>query len=211
MSPASPPVFLVDDDEVFLFVAGEILRGAGYEVRAYTSAAAFLADLPRLEAGCLVLDLQMPGMDGLSAQRALRERDVILGVVFVSGRADVRAVATAMKQGAVDFLGKPVVAAELLAVVAAALRKSAAAAAARAVRDDARARFASLSPRQQGICRLLARGYLNKQVAAELGISETTAQGQRAEAMRRLAVTTIAEVTLFISQLDDQGDAGGGA
>ena len=197
-------VFLVDDDPVQVLFLGAILRTAGYRVEAFEQPEALLSRLSMRDRGCVVLDLEMPGLNGLALQRALFERGVTMPLLFVSGRADVPAAVAAMKQGAVDFLSKPVDPGELRAVVARALRKDAEIAVERGACDLARSRWAGLSPRERDVCRLFARGLLNKQIAAELGTMESTVQVQRARALQKLQVGSLAEVVRLISQVGDE-------
>jgi FixJ family two-component response regulator len=204
VTAASPArVFLVDDDPFQLHFLGGILRAAGHAVEAFDRPEALLARLSAADRGCVVLDLQMPELDGLALQRAFVEREILLPLIFVSGQADVPAAVAAMKQGAVDFLSKPVDPEALRAASARAIARDADAAAQRADRDRARARWAALSSRERDVCRLLARGLLNKQIAAELGITESTAQVHRSRALQKLGVSTAADVIRILAQVGD--------
>jgi FixJ family two-component response regulator len=205
MIRAPSSVFLVDDDPVQVLFLGAILRTAGHRVEAFEQPEALLSRLTMRDRGCVVLDLEMPGLNGLELQRALFERDIAMPLIFVSGRADVPAAVAAMKQGAVDFLSKPVDPGELCAAVTRALQKDAEIAAEGAVCDQARTRWAGLSPRERDVCRLFARGMLNKQIAAALGTVESTVQVQRARALQKLQVGSLAEVARLISQAGDEG------
>jgi FixJ family two-component response regulator len=182
-----PRVYLVDDDPFQLHYLGGILRTAGHEVEVFERGEVLLARLTPMDRGCIVLDLQMPGLDGLASQRGLGERGVTLPMVFVSGQADVPAAVSAMKGGALDFLSKPVAPAELRAVVARALSRDEA-------RADGLSRWASLSARERDVCRLWAAGLLIKQIAAELSVSESTVQAHRARALQKLRLGTVAEL-----------------
>jgi FixJ family two-component response regulator len=197
-------VFLVDDDAVQLLFLGAILRTAGHRIEPFEQPEALLSRLTPADRGCVVLDLQMPGLNGLELQRALFDHGVALPLVFVSGSADMRAAVSAMKQGAVDFLSKPVDPRELCVVVARALRQDEELTPERAERDVARSRWAELSPREREVCRLYARGLLNKQIAATLGSVESTVQVQRARAMQKLQVSSLPEVMRVISQAGDE-------
>lgn len=204
MIPEPPRVFLVDDDPFQLLFLGGILRTSGHAVETFEQPEALLARLSASDRGCVVLDLEMPVLSGLELQRALVERGALLPLIFVSGRADVPAAVAAMKQGALDFLSKPVDPGELGAVVARALRRDGDAAAERAARARAQASWAALSSREQAVCRLFTRGLLNKQIAAELGITESTAQAQRARAMAKLQIGTVAELGRLISRVGEE-------
>lgn len=203
MTAEESTIFIVDDDSVQVFFLSGILRRAGYRVEAFEQPEALLERLSSSDRGCVVLDLRMPGLSGLELQRALLDRGVELPLIFVSGRAEVPAVVAAMKEGAVDFLAKPVDARELHAVVKRALHKDAEIAAARAVRDQARARWEGLSPRERDVCRLFAKGLLNKQIAAELGTTESTVQAQRTRALQKLKVSTLPELVRLLETLGD--------
>lgn len=193
-------VFLVDDDPFQLHLLGGILRTAGHRVEAFERPEVLLGHLTEKDRGCIVLDLQMPGLNGLGLQAALGERAVLLPLVFVSGQSDVPAAVAAMKRGALDFLAKPVDPAELRAVVARALARDREAAAEGAARTEAQERWRALSAREQDVCRLCVRGMLNKQIAAMLHITESTVQAQRARALRKLHVSTAAEAARLLAQ-----------
>ena len=197
-------VFLVDDDPFQLVFLGAILRTAGHRVEAFEQPEALLSRLSIRDRGCAVLDLQMPGLNGLELQRALFEQGVTIPLLFVSGSTDVPTAVAAMKRGAVDFLSKPVEPQELLAAVARALRDDAELAPERAARDLARSRWAELSPREREVCRLFANGLLNKQIAAALGSAVSTVQVQRARALEKLQVSSLPEVVRLISRADDE-------
>lgn len=202
MTAPQPVIFLVDDDPVLLFTLGSILRSAGYTVEAFECPNALLARLSARDHGAVVLDLKMPGLSGLELQKLLCERGVDMPIIFVSGRGDIPAAVAAMKQGAVDFLSKPVAPHELLAVVARALRKAEARAAELRKCELAQTRWATLSPREQDVCRQSAKGLINKQIAAELGITESTVQGQRARAWKKLGICSATELVLLIAQVE---------
>jgi FixJ family two-component response regulator len=203
MSDAGVSIFLVDDDPFQLQFLGGVLRASGHVVEAFGQPEALLLRLTPRDRGCVVLDLRMPGLNGLELQRALIERGAFLPMIFVSGQADVPAAVAAMKHGALDFLAKPVDPRELCATVARALRRDAETAADRAVRAEAKERWAALSGREQEVCRLFARGLLNKQIAAELHVTESTAQALRARGLSKLRATTVADVGRLMSQAGD--------
>lgn len=196
-----PHVFLVDDEAFMLFTMGGTLRAGGYVVETFERPEALLARLSPADHGCVVLDLKMPGLNGLELQRALAERGITLPLIFVSGHADVPAAVAAMKRGAVDFLSKPVDPQELLAVVARALRKAAELAAAHSGRVQAQARWAELSRREQDVCRHSAKGLITKQIAATLGTGCSTVQSQRASAFKRLGISSTTELVLLLAQV----------
>jgi FixJ family two-component response regulator len=187
-------VYIVDDDAAVLRSVSRLLRSAGLEPVGYGSAEAFLRDLDPEAGGCVVLDLSMPGLDGLALQRELSARGSALPVVFVSGHADVPKSVSAMKEGAVDFLTKPVKGDILLAAVERALGRGREAREDRRAVDDLRRRIASLSQREREVMEGVVAGMLNKQIAGELGIAEQTVKVHRARVMEKMAAPSVADL-----------------
>lgn len=173
------------------------LRAAGFDVEGFASGAALLA-APRGGADCVVLDLEMPGQDGLEVQRLLARHEPHLPVLFLSGRAALRSGVAAMREGAVDFLEKPFDGAQLLAAVGVALERGRGAREAAAARDEARGRVARLTPSELRVCRLVAEGLLNKQIAAVVGVSEQTVKVHRGRAMRKLGARSVPDVVRLL-------------
>lgn len=200
---SSNRVFVVDDDPVYLVIIEEILRSAGYRLEVFERSEALLDRLTPDDRGCVVMDLQMPGLNGLELQRALVGRGAYLPVVFVSGSADIPDAVLAMKQGAVDFLKKPVDPDALRSMVAHAIQQDAAAAAVRAARARARASLERLSSREREACRWFAKGYGVKQIAAELGVHDSTAHTHRERGMQKLKLQTIAELIDLFRLVDE--------
>ncbi len=192
-------VFIVDDDAVTLLMLGGILRAAGNRVETFSQPEALLERLSGDDRGCVVVDLRMPGVNGLELQQALVARGVLLPLIFVSGRADVPAAVAAMKGGAVDFLSKPVEPGELCATVERALRTDAAFTAKRAACQRAMACWAELSPREREVCRLFARGLADKQIGAALGTAVSTVQAQRTRALQKLKIGSGAELVRLLA------------
>lgn len=199
MIPRASTVFIVDDDLFQVFYLSSILALANHRIETFVQPEELLARLTPGDRGCVVLDLQMPGLNGLELQRALADRGVALPLLFVSGQASVPAVVTAMKLGALDFLSKPVDPDALLKGVEVALQKDAEGASWRAARDRARERWTVLSAREQEVSRLFARGLINKQIAAEMGVTESTVKTQRARALQKLAMSTVRELVDFFT------------
>lgn len=187
MPEACPVVFVVDDDDSLRRGLERLLRAEGYTVEAFESAQAYLQRPPHEGPGCLVLDLAMPGVDGLELQARLAREAQALPVVFLSGHADVPASVRAMKTGAVDFLTKPADADALLAAVRAALER-------RAQQLGTNARLAGLSPRERDVMRLVVTGLRNKQIAAQLDITEKTVKVHRARVMEKTGATSLADL-----------------
>jgi FixJ family two-component response regulator len=177
-------IFLVDDQAAVRKAMERLFASAGYEVLAYESACAFLDSGMMDAAGCLVLDLAMPEMDGLVLQQAMRGS--LLPVIFLTGQGDVASSVRAMKAGAWDFLSKPIEASTLLAAVQGALDQNSKVRAARAECDELRARIASLTPREAEVMALLIEGKLNKQIADQLGIVEKTIKVHRARVLAKM-------------------------
>jgi two-component system response regulator FixJ len=192
--PSGPVVHLVDDDIVQRHTAAVVLAHHGFSTRDYPDAEAVLAAFDSLAPGCLVVDLHMPGMSGLELQHALLKRGCTLPLIMITGHAQVAQAVEAMKAGAVDFLEKPFGEAALLGAVHKALSRLAEDSAGESRRGLARARLASLSPRESDVLRGLAAGHANKVIAAELGISPRTVEIHRARLMERLECRSLADV-----------------
>jgi FixJ family two-component response regulator len=198
-----PCVFLVDDEPIMLVLWGGMLRAAGYRIEAFEQPEALLKRLSPTDRGCVVVDLRMPGLNGLELQRALLAQGVTLPLIFVSGSADVPSAVTAMKGGAIDFLAKPVTAPELCAAVDRAMEQDREFSRERAERARTRALWSALTPREQDVCRLLTKGFGDKQIAAELGTATTTVQAQRTRAMQKLQASSVAEVIQLMAKVGD--------
>jgi FixJ family two-component response regulator len=200
MESASELVYMVDDDSRVREALSALLRANGRNVRAFDSGRAFL-DTPRQKVvACLILDLRMPGMNGLEVQK-LVSRDSQIPVIFITGRGDVPSTVLAMKGGAVDFLIKPLDEDALMRAVDVALAR------AHVLRKEAedaavlQALYQSLTPREQEVLPLLARGLLNKQAAAVLGITEYTVQVHRGHIMRKMQADSFATLVKQASKL----------
>jgi FixJ family two-component response regulator len=190
---STPTVHVVDDDELVRTALSNLLRAAGYAVQSHGSAAEFLAAVPKRSPGCLVVDVLMPGLNGLELQAELVRRESAMPVVIVSAHGDVPMTVSAMKAGAVDFLTKPVDKVKLLSAVKEALSRTADAGDAGEV-QALRQRCESLTPREKEIYRRVAAGLLNKQIADELGTSERTVKTHRARMMEKMQARTLAEL-----------------
>lgn len=190
--PQTANVFLVDDDEALRESITTLLTYYGYPVRAFPSAQAFLEATAADAAGCLILDLHMPGMNGLALQHELLQHGYGLPVIFLSGLADIRSSVNAMKGGAIDFLEKPVAADRLVAQVRRGLAEDRRRRVARDKLQSIRSRFATLSPREREVMSLLARGTSNRDIASTLGISPRTVEHHREAVMRKMRVDSFA-------------------
>lgn len=199
-------VFLVDDDASTLYVLELVLRQAGHTVVSFDSPSAFLAAVPEDAAGCVLLDLHMPEMDGLAVQAALHRAGATLPVVFLSSVAKVPDAVQAMKGGAVDFLSKPASAKELNTVVVRALEYDRTARAQRRERAARRERFGTLTAQEQKVARLVAQGLASKQIADTLGIADQTIRVYRSRIAQKLRVGSVAELVHFLAQLDTSSE-----
>ncbi len=197
----SPMVFLVDDDVQVLRAYARLLREHGLATATFESAEAFLAQYDASRPGCLVLDVNLPGLNGLALQRRLLEVGP-LPIVFLTGYGDVPTTVRAMKAGATDFLTKPVAGDVLLAAVHAALEQDAAAREESSKDRLLQQRLAGLSAREREVLQKLAAGKLNKQIAGELGIAEATVKFHRSRLMERMQAHTVAELMHFAARLD---------
>ena len=193
-------IYVVDDDESFRSAVGRLLQVLDYEVTLFDSAEAFLRS-DRSKADCLLLDVRMPGFDGLALQAELQRRLNVLPIVFVTAHADVRATVTAIKAGAEDFLIKPVSTDELIAAVKRALARS------DAIRLDVASnasklmRYQRLTRREREVLTGLVRGLRNKQIAAELGTTERTIKAHRSRVMHKLEVQSVAELVVLTESI----------
>jgi FixJ family two-component response regulator len=195
-------VLVVDDDASVRTGLTRALRTCGYAVEAFPSAKDLLARLPSLGTPCCVVsDIRMPGMDGLSLQEELELSDAPVSVVFLTGFADVPIALRAMKHGAVDLLEKPVRSDALLPAVAAALQRARDRAQRRRRADELRGRYETLTHRERQVFALVTAGLLNKQVGFELGTSEKTVKVQRAHVVEKMGARSLADLVRMADQL----------
>jgi FixJ family two-component response regulator len=194
-------VFVVDDDASMRTSLARLLSGAGYEVALFATAEDFLAAAGPSTAGCILLDLRLPGASGLELQDLLGARGCLAPVVFLTAHGDVAAGVRAMKHGAVDFLQKPVAADELFKAVVSALDRDAAARRQRQELADLRALADTLSDRERDVWLRVVGGQLNKQIAYDLGIVERTVKLHRAAAMQKLRAASTADLIRIAHRL----------
>ena len=199
----SPIVYLVDDDPSFLRALSRRLRAADYRVETFASAEEFLKRDRSQAGGCVVLDLQLPGLGGLDVQKSLAGTEEPLPVIFLTGHGDVSSSVRAMKGGAVDFLTKPVRGDELLDAVRQALARGAAARQTKIHKRDWDTRYKSLTSREREVFSLVVRGHPNKQVADLLDISERTVKAHRAQVMHKMGVRSPAELGRTVEWLSE--------
>jgi FixJ family two-component response regulator len=196
-----PPVCLVDDDPSVRRSLSRTLRAAGYEVAVFASAEEFLASGQGARPGCLVLDVDMPGLNGLELQARLARENQDMPIVFITAHGDIPMTVKAMQRGAVDFLPKPFGSAAFLAAVRAALEKDTRDGALHAERHALQERYETLTPREREVFALLLTGKLNKQVAAALGTVEQTIKVHRARVLEKFGVMSVAELVRIAAKL----------
>ena len=188
-------VFIVDDDAGVLKALSRLLRARGYEVQSYTSPREFLAQHDATVPGCAVLDVAMPGLDGLELQHALTAaQGTHRPVIFITGKGDIPTSVRAMKAGAIDFLTKPVSDKDLLAAIARAEEQDARARQAHAELAEIQAKITTLTPREREVLTHVVAGRLNKQIAGDLGTVEKTIKVHRGRMMAKLGVRSVAEL-----------------
>jgi two-component system, LuxR family, response regulator FixJ len=195
MSIHNGTVYIVDDDASFLASAARLLRRSGFMVEAYPSATMFLAERKSDAPGCVVADLEMPGMSGIELQDVLARTEHPLPIVFLTGRGDVPTSVAAMRRGAEDFLTKHAPKDELVSAVKRALERNEREDRERTRRRELEAMFARLTPRDREVMTHVLRGRLNKQIAADLGIDERSVKRHRTNLMTKLQVTSVAELS----------------
>jgi len=207
MTSASPEgtVFVVDDDASFRAAISRLLRAAGHQVKVFASASEFLQALPATGSGCVVADLQMPGLSGLDLQAALAGSGNPLPVLFLTGHGDIPTSVQAMRLGAEDFLTKLAPRKLLLEAVNRALARDARERAERARVQGARARFETLTEREREVLEHVLRGQLNKQIAGDLGIHERTVKLHRTAITNKVGVQSVAELTQLWMEAFPQG------
>ncbi|KXU34876.1 two-component system response regulator [Cephaloticoccus capnophilus] len=197
----APLVHLVDDDASVRAALEDLMASVGLSARVFASVAEFLAEPLPDAPGCLVLDVRMPGQSGMEFQRQMHALGIHLPVIFITGHGDIAMGVAAMKQGAIEFLTKPFRDQELLDAVWNGIeldRKRRAEAAALA---DLRSRWDSLNPGEQSVARGVVQGLLNKQIAAELDLSEITIKVRRSHVMRKMQAKSLAELVRMMEAL----------
>jgi two-component system, LuxR family, response regulator FixJ len=192
--PPEPIVFVVDDDRAMRESLRWLLESVGLTVRTYANAADFLREYEPTQTGCLVLDVRMPGMSGLDLQADLVRRGTGLPTIVVTGHAEVPMAVRAVKAGAVDFIEKPFSDQLLLDRVRQALEIDRLEREVRRRREEARRRLESLTAREREVLMLVAAGKANKEIAAELGLSQKTVEVHRSHVMSKMFVDSLAEL-----------------
>jgi FixJ family two-component response regulator len=197
MSVADPIVYVVDDEASVRRAMARLFRSVGLDVLTFDSANQFLEHPAADRPGCVVLDLEMPGLGGMELQQELTERHVDLPVVFMTGYGDIPTTVQAMKQGAVDFLTKPVNDKLLLETVQRAIDGHTRQRQQLVEVNQFRQRTESLTPREREVMLLVITGLLNKQIATRLGITETTVKVHRGRVMQKTGVDSVAQLAMM--------------
>lgn len=192
--PAGTTLFVVDDDDAVRKSLTRLLRASGWEVESFSSAAEFLARERFSGIGCVLLDYQMPGMNGIVLQAEMSKKHIDLPVVFLTARGDIPTTVTAMKQGAVDFLIKPVSESALFSAIEQALNQYISKFSANHERDIILSNLGHLTSREHDVLKLVISGLLNKQIAHELGIAEKTVKAHRGRVMEKMEARNIADL-----------------
>ncbi|SRR5216117_193473 len=199
-SGQAPTAYVVDDDESIRTLWRWLMESNGISVRTFATAAEFIDSYRNGDAGCLVLDLKLPGMSGLELQEYLNRRDIEIPIVFVTGHGDVPAAVSAIKGGAIDFIQKPFSHREVLSIIEKAFERDAKIRERRTRQSRIAGRLATLTEREQEVLQRVIEGKPNKIIAAELHISMKTVEFHRAKVMQKMGVTSVAELVQFAMQ-----------
>jgi FixJ family two-component response regulator len=193
-SEVKPVVFVVDDDASMRKALGNLIQSVGLRVEAFASAPEFLAvKLPEVPC-CLVLDIRLPGLSGLDFQAKLASANIAIPIIFITGHGDIPMSVQAMKAGAIEFLPKPFRDQDLLDAVRVALERDQTRHEGEKTRSDLRAKFETLTPREQEVMACVTGGLMNKQIAAEIGITENTVKVHRGNVTRKMGARSLAEL-----------------
>lgn len=201
MTHTTPIVFVVDDDVSVRESLELLIRRAGWQPETFASAQEFLSRQRELVPSCLVLDVYLPDLNGLDLQKVVADRTE-MPIIFITGYGDVPMTVRAMKAGAVEFLTKPFGDDALLNAIQNALDRSHTALGQEAEMRMLRDRYALLSRRERQVMALIVRGYLNKQVGGDLGISEITVKAHRGKMMRKMKADSLADLVIMAAKLD---------
>jgi len=201
MSSNGPFIHVVDDDASFRAAIARVLRTCGYQVSLYESASRLLEKLPPQERGCILLDVQMPGLNGSQLQEVLKKMGFALPIIFLTGHGDIPMSVRAIKAGAEDFLAKPAPKKMLVEVIERALKRYDETHELNVRLNTFRELFSSLTPREREVFALVVRGKLNKQIAHDLGTSERTIKAHRHRIMEKFKIRSLAELVAIAEKL----------
>ncbi|MGD0214622.1 MAG: response regulator transcription factor [Terriglobales bacterium] len=201
MKEQEPVVFVIDDDRMIRDSLQSLIKSVGLRVETFASAQDFLGSKRPDAAACLVLDVRMPGISGLDLQLKLRDGGILLPIIFITGHGDIPMSVRAMKEGAYEFLTKPVRGQDLLDAVQKALAKDRTLSHERREASEIREKFESLTPREREVLELVVAGLLNKQIADQLGMSELTVKTHRAHVMEKTQAESLAHLVRMSEKL----------
>jgi FixJ family two-component response regulator len=196
-----PVVYIVDDDTGVREGLSSLIRSEGFGVRTFASAQDFVSATLANVPGCIVLDVRMPGGSGLDLQRQLKQADIHLPIIFITGHGDIPMTVQAMKAGAVEFFSKPFREQELLDAIRTAVDRDRGERNERVHLAGLRRRLESLTPREREVMNYVVEGLLNKQIAGELGTSEVTVKLQRGNMMKKMDAGSVAELVRMAGRL----------
>jgi FixJ family two-component response regulator len=198
---ATPVVYVIDDDDSVRTALSSLIRSVGLQVDTFASASAFMAAKRPDAPSCLILDVRLPGVSGLDFQTELAKANTLIPIIFITGHGDIPMSVKAMKAGAVEFLTKPFRDQDLLDAIQVALERSRSNQETEKATSELKARFETLTPREQEVMAKVTGGLLNKQVAAEIGVSEITVKVHRGNVTRKMGAKSFAELVRMADAL----------
>ena len=196
-----PVVFVIDDDASVRAALSSLIRSVGLRVEVFASASEFLAAKRTDDPSCLILDVRLPGVSGLLFQAELAKANIVIPIIFITGHGDIPMSVKAMKAGAVEFLTKPFRDQDLLDAIKVALERARSWIESEKAVSELRANFESLSPRETEVMARVTSGLLNKQIAAELGVSEVTVKVHRGNVMQKMGAKSLADLVRMADTL----------